>query len=359
VRRCERGERGLADPQDGEVAVNGLTATLRTVGGQTIFAATSKVSVVARNAGYDYDANGNMTTDGQFEYVWDNADRLKEVRKDGQVVMTCRYDGTLGGAGGIGGILSCSTSATSTVYYHYDANGNVIACTDADGIAITRLDYDPFGTVLVKSGNYTPRHQFSSKEWDQAAGVNYYGFRYYSPQTGRWLSRDPIEEMGGLNIYAFVLNNPVKDVDALGLAHFCCPDELAAVQAQYQQCVQGVIQDWRTCTANARTVRDAALTANQQAYDQMCQTIRNAGQQCRTGCQNQFPDQDFARSSCIFLCDTAEGTALNVAYGAYVAQRGTIWVTYAGLIAYCDVQKANRWEDCKNAGRAVCTNFSP
>ncbi|MCO6399687.1 MAG: hypothetical protein J5I99_00475, partial [Verrucomicrobia bacterium] len=90
--------------------MNGLAAALRTVGGQTIFAATSKVPVVARNAGYAYDANGNMTTDGQFEYVWDNADRLKEVRKDGEVVMTCRYDGTLGGAGGIGGILSCSTS---------------------------------------------------------------------------------------------------------------------------------------------------------------------------------------------------------------------------------------------------------
>ncbi|MCO5044457.1 MAG: hypothetical protein M9935_04140 [Kiritimatiellae bacterium] len=222
--------------------MNGLTATLRTVGGQTIFAATRKVSVVARNAGYDYDANGNMTTDGQFEYVWDNADRLKEVRKDGQVVMTCRYDDTLGGAGGIGGILSCSTSATSTVYYHYDANGNVIACTDADGALVSHLEYSPFGKVMLNSGSYVPRYQFSSKEFDAAVGLNYYGFRYYSPQLGRWLNRDPVSDESFLRLqlanpdwqdkrkierqfrnaalkplYVYVENRPISEFDPFGL----------------------------------------------------------------------------------------------------------------------------------------------
>ena len=49
--------------------------------------------MVAQGRGYGYDANGNMTNDGQFAYVWDDADRLVEVRRGSQVVVACRYDG--------------------------------------------------------------------------------------------------------------------------------------------------------------------------------------------------------------------------------------------------------------------------
>ncbi|MCH8476172.1 MAG: RHS repeat-associated core domain-containing protein [Opitutales bacterium] len=47
--------------------------------------------------------------------------------------------------------------------------------------------------------------------------VSFYGFRYYDPQTGRWPNKDPIEEEGGLNLYAMVANNPVNVWDVLGL----------------------------------------------------------------------------------------------------------------------------------------------
>ena len=50
-----------------------------------------------------------------------------------------------------------------------------------------------------------------------ASGVRYYGFRYYNPSTGRWLSRDPIEEEGGTNLYGMVGNDSVNSTDALGL----------------------------------------------------------------------------------------------------------------------------------------------
>lgn len=48
--------------------------------------------------------------------------------------------------------------------------------------------------------------------------MSYYGFRYYDPVTGRWPSRDPINERGGLNLYAMVGNDSVNFVDFLGLA---------------------------------------------------------------------------------------------------------------------------------------------
>jgi RHS repeat-associated protein len=46
------------------------------------------------------------------------------------------------------------------------------------------------------------------------------GQRYYSPSLGRWLSRDPIKERGGINLYAFVRNSPVNSFDPRGLTDF-------------------------------------------------------------------------------------------------------------------------------------------
>ena len=46
-------------------------------------------------------------------------------------------------------------------------------------------------------------------------GLYYYGYRYYDPETGRWLNRDPIEERGGVNLYGFVGNDPVGRIDEL------------------------------------------------------------------------------------------------------------------------------------------------
>jgi uncharacterized protein RhaS with RHS repeats len=47
--------------------------------------------------------------------------------------------------------------------------------------------------------------------------VAYYGYRYYDPKTGRWPSSDPIGEEGGLNLYGFVGNDGVNELDILGL----------------------------------------------------------------------------------------------------------------------------------------------
>ena len=51
-----------------------------------------------------------------------------------------------------------------------------------------------------------------------ASGVEYYGYRYYDPKTGRWPSRDPMGELGGMNLYGFVRNDGVGRIDVLGNA---------------------------------------------------------------------------------------------------------------------------------------------
>ena len=62
-----------------------------------------------------------------------------------------------------------------------------------------------------------PRREKPDTFTKTASGVRYYGFRFYSPSQGRFLNRDPIEEAGGLNLYAFVRNDPVNHWDYLGL----------------------------------------------------------------------------------------------------------------------------------------------
>jgi len=78
---------------------------------------------------------------------------------------------------------------------------------------------DPFGAPLVVVGEEAEGNpfRFSTKYSDGESGLLYYGYRYYSPQLGRWLSRDPIGERGGCNPYVACLNRPVGLFDARGL----------------------------------------------------------------------------------------------------------------------------------------------
>ncbi len=84
-------------------------------------------------------------------------------------------------------------------------------------------------------GKNPPRQKFAYQiepqviegQWENAprstkpvSGVLYYGYRYYSPGMGRWINRDPIEEQGGINLYAMVSNNTINRIDMYGLAEF-------------------------------------------------------------------------------------------------------------------------------------------
>ncbi|MBK1884708.1 RHS repeat-associated core domain-containing protein, partial [Luteolibacter pohnpeiensis] len=86
----------------------------------------------------------------------------------------------------------------------------------ATGQVVARQEYDPFGDKIIHEGIDLPIG-FSTKYQDEETGLLYYGYRYYDPQTGRWPSRDPIEEDGGINLYAFVGNDGLNFWDYLGL----------------------------------------------------------------------------------------------------------------------------------------------
>src|SRR5260370_12465849 len=71
---------------------------------------------------------------------------------------------------------------------------------------------------------YVNPFRYSTRLQDDISDLVYYGYRHYNPYTGKWLSRDPIEEWGGINLYAHVVNNPISKADCLGLStdFYCC-----------------------------------------------------------------------------------------------------------------------------------------
>ena len=128
--------------------------------------------------------------------------------------------GTMIGAGGVGGLLMVNAGSGGVHFPAYDLNGNVMGLVNAtNGIISAKYEYGPFGEVFCSVGDMAKVNPFgfSTKYTDNETDLLYYGYRYYSPALGRWMSRDPIEEKGGLNLYGFVDNDPVNKWDKLGL----------------------------------------------------------------------------------------------------------------------------------------------
>lgn len=106
----------------------------------------------------------------------------------------------------------------ATYFYMTDANKNVSNLTDSVGAVLAHYEYTPFGVQSATIGTYAAINpfRFSSEYFDSETGLVYYNYRYYAPSLGRWLSRDPIAELGGWNLYGMVKNNPINEWDNYG-----------------------------------------------------------------------------------------------------------------------------------------------
>jgi RHS repeat-associated protein len=142
--------------------------------------------------------------------------------------------GTMDGAGGVGGLLverfhtttstTVNNSQPSPTGAHapcFDGNGNITELVNlATGSVSARYEYGAFGeTIGVDGGAVAEANpfRFSTKYLDGETGLIDYLNRIYRPNDGRWLSRDPIGERGGINLYGMVGNDPMNQCDYLGL----------------------------------------------------------------------------------------------------------------------------------------------
>jgi RHS repeat-associated protein len=228
-----------------------------------------KADVQDKRTVFEYDPYGNLIKDVGVEYKYDLNNRLVEVKRTG-VLVRYGYDpigqrtssieivdgkekttkflmsgmielarvidgkaqfhtfgldlsGSMSAAGGVGAVIASTEYSSSqspdqqiskSFNYLYDGNGNVIASCSLAGEITNRLFYSPFGGKT--SGAELP-FEFSTKAVD-ASKLAYYGFRFYNAGLGRWMSRDQLEEEGGLNLYGMISNNLICKYDFLGLA---------------------------------------------------------------------------------------------------------------------------------------------
>ncbi|MDD4406130.1 MAG: hypothetical protein PHO36_15385 [Parabacteroides sp.] len=169
---------------------------------------------------------GTGTPATYLKYLYDGWNLIAELNGNSGNALVRSYtwgldlSGTAQGAGGVGGLLMVNAGTNAVHFPAYDLNGNVMGLINATkGIISAKYEYGPFGEVFCSVGDMASVNPFgfSTKYTDSETDLVYYGYRYYSPVLGRWMSRDPIEEQGGLNLYAFVNNDPVNKWDKLGL----------------------------------------------------------------------------------------------------------------------------------------------
>jgi len=160
--------------------------------------------------------------------------------------------------------MTDSVSGMDVPYYALaDANKNITDYIDANGNVVAHYEYSPFGKIAQQSGTMASDfdYRFSSEVFDTETGLSYYNYRYYSAELGRWLSRDPIAERGGFNLYAMVGNDPVGGWDNLGL------DRLSIVA------IEGLRTDLSTWLADVFSFGELDVTGLDDALIQITEQV--------------------------------------------------------------------------------------
>jgi RHS repeat-associated protein len=228
-----------------------------------------QVVIPPASAAYTYDLNGNLMTDATRTYAWNaknelvsivytsgpNAgthteftyngagDRVKIVERSGTVIgsgtitSTKQYAGNeeLDGTGTVTkryfaqGEQRIVSGVTTNYFYTRDHLGSIREMIASDGATIdARYSYDPYGRATQVSGSLSCDFQYAGMYEHATSGLNLTQYRAYDPNVGRWLSRDPIGESGGIDLYGYVGNSPTNAIDPFGLLAYVLSLSLSA-----------------------------------------------------------------------------------------------------------------------------------
>ncbi|ELB7898553.1 EndoU domain-containing protein, partial [Citrobacter freundii] len=196
-----------------------------------------------------YDANGNLTKQGADTFTYDSQNRLVAATVAGVTAaytynhLDQRVTKTLNGQtrlliyGLAGNLIEELDAATGdvlaeyiwldgtplsfaqsgqTYQVHVDHLGTPKALTDASGQVVWKASYSPFGKASITTQGPTFNLRFPGQYYDAETGLHYNWRRYYDPNTGRYITSDPIGLAGGINTYAYALSNPIGNADPTG-----------------------------------------------------------------------------------------------------------------------------------------------
>jgi RHS repeat-associated protein len=207
-----------------------------------------------------YDANGNLTSDGTYTYIYGLRNQLNQIKQGSTVVASIAYDGLgrrqvrvvgtnatqylydglnpvqelNGGAPpvptanlltglGIDEYFTRTDSSGNVSSLLRDALGSTIGLVGSGGTIATNYTYQPFGATTVGGSANGNSYEFTDREND-GTGLYFNRMRCYSPTFQRFIGQDPIDFTGGINLYAYALNNPISLHDLLGLCGGATPD---------------------------------------------------------------------------------------------------------------------------------------
>jgi RHS repeat-associated protein len=241
----------------------GCAGTLNTTATYTYNPATTpgtdeltKIVAGTTTTNYGYSSDGQTASQGTTSYTWDGLSQLATAtvgsntvaytydptgalkqRTSNTPATTTNYllgdlfdtnsSGTIttsytdGPAGDLAAYNGPPTTASTPTYLYYDAHGNAAAAANSSGTLTANHTYDPFGSPLDTPPSDTTSHLFVGrwdKQYDSTTGDILMGARPYDPNTGRFLSVDPIPG-GSLNNYDYAGQDPINDYDLSGTMH--------------------------------------------------------------------------------------------------------------------------------------------
>jgi RHS repeat-associated protein len=204
----------------------------------------TNVSMTGTNTSYEWDAEDrlvavnaystNSATLFRSEFTYDGFDRRVQIveKTNGVTASTKRFvwDGAR-----LGEERSTNNAVTkrffgegeqingTNYFFTFDHLGSVRELVDGSGVTRGRWNYDPYGRRSANQITSSPVEAdfgFTGYYVHQASGLQLALYRAYDADRGTFINRDPIEEDGGLNLYDYVANNPINEIDPLGLWGF-------------------------------------------------------------------------------------------------------------------------------------------
>ncbi|MFH8692789.1 RHS repeat-associated core domain-containing protein [Streptomyces anulatus] len=197
---------------------------------------------------FTYDANGQLKNDGKRTYTWNARGQLSGLTATGGAPSLFTYDAlgtrtakTLGtttkkyltdgsnplveqnstgattatvATSGLDEYLTRTENNTTQIYLT-DALGSIVGLANTDGTIATRYTYDPNGQPTTSGATSSNPYTFTGRESD-GTGLLHYRNRYYDPESGRFISQDPIGHAGGTNLYQYALSSPTTYTDPTG-----------------------------------------------------------------------------------------------------------------------------------------------
>lgn len=148
-----------------------------------------------------------------------------------------------------------SNGSDTFAYYHHDNLGKPLQATDAAGNIVWSASYSAYGKALITTPTATVEHptiasslRLPGQIEDDESGLHYNYRRYYDPESGRYITQDPIGLEGGLNLYRYARANPINMSDPTGECPMCVMYAVCVAQCMIEDAVvnaaTGECNDW-------------------------------------------------------------------------------------------------------------------